>query len=149
MWGLRKMNQGDLAALTQEIERYKDAQQYTECILRMDHYERETTDPVVKAVLLTAKATCALEIEDIEGAKRAVSRIDTVSLTIPMQNYVNLTKATVAHEMDQVSSMRTSITGWGRFTYSKGTSYRQSRILRMHSRIDRADGFAGRTFWLR
>jgi tetratricopeptide (TPR) repeat protein len=95
------MNQGDLVALTQEIEEYKNAQQYVECILRMDHYERETTDPIVKAVLLTAKATCALEIGDIEASRQAVSLIDTASLTIPMRNYVNLTKATVAHEGGQ------------------------------------------------
>lgn len=92
------MNSEDLNALTQEIEYYKSSHKHAECIQKMDQYDRETEDPVVRAVLLTAKATCALQVGDISLADSAVSKIDTASLTAGMRNYVNLTKATIAHQ---------------------------------------------------
>jgi tetratricopeptide (TPR) repeat protein len=92
------MKSEDLSALTQEIEYYKSSHKHAECIQRMDQYEKETADPVVRAVLLTAKATCALQVGDIAVADSAVAKIDTASLTAAMRNYVNLTKATIAHQ---------------------------------------------------
>jgi tetratricopeptide (TPR) repeat protein len=92
------VDSNDLNDLTQEIEFLKGSQRYAECIQKMDKHAKQTVDPLVRAVLLTAKATCALQLGDIPVADSAASAIDTTKLTAAMKNYVDLTKATVAHE---------------------------------------------------
>ena len=92
------MNFDDLETLTREIEQYKSAGQHIELIRRMDQYDKETSDPIVKAILLTARATSSLNTDSTAEADEALARIDMASLTAGMQNYVNLVKAATAHQ---------------------------------------------------
>jgi len=96
------MNIDDLAALAEEIKSYKDRHEYGECISQMDRYERETIDPTVRSILLTAKATCALQLNDLSTAEDAVSGIDIEPLTSAMRNYVYLTRGAVAQKSGQL-----------------------------------------------
>jgi tetratricopeptide (TPR) repeat protein len=105
------MNIENLHVLTQEIEYYKSSDKHAECIQRIDQHEKETSDPVVRAILLIAKAKSALHLQNIALADESLSRVEVASLTGSMQNYVNLTKATTAHmggrlaEADRLASM--------------------------------------------
>lgn len=101
----------NLDTLTKEIEYYKSSNNHIELMRRMDQLEGETSDPIVRAVLLATKATSALITHNQVAADEALSRIDMALLTGAMQNYVTLTKASAAHmggrlaEADRLLSM--------------------------------------------
>ncbi len=92
------MNIEDLDALTQEIRSLKRANLHVQLMQRMDQYEGETSDPVVLAVLLIAKAVAALNLGDVSAADDALSRIDPSLPDGAVRNYVTLTKASAAHQ---------------------------------------------------
>jgi tetratricopeptide (TPR) repeat protein len=90
------MEDSEGRALAEEIKGYKDRKEYAECVKRMEEREKEVTDPVARAILLTAKATCASQMGDLALAESAAFAIDTEPLSGGMRNYVYLTQGSIA-----------------------------------------------------
>lgn len=86
----------DLGVLTKEIESYNSSARHAECIRRMEEYEKRTTNPEVKAVILLAMASAALNLNDLTIADRALSRIEVELVSAALRNYVDLTSVTAA-----------------------------------------------------
>jgi tetratricopeptide (TPR) repeat protein len=85
----------DVKVLEEEISRYKNRKEYAECVKRMDEHVKETINPVVRAIALMAKCTCAAQMNDLALAENAAFAIDMEPLSPEMRNYVNLVRADV------------------------------------------------------
>lgn len=96
------MDDNGYKELEEEIKGYKDRKEYAECVKRMEEHERRTTDPVVWAIVLMAKATCSAQMGDFASAEKAAFAIDIEPLSFEMRNYVNLTRANTARSTGQL-----------------------------------------------
>jgi tetratricopeptide (TPR) repeat protein len=95
------MDDGIFKELENEIKNYKDRKEYAACIQRMKEREKEATNPEVRAVVLLAKATCALQIGNLALAEEAASAIDMQPLSPEMRNYVSLVRADISSSTGQ------------------------------------------------
>jgi len=96
------MNDDKVRALWEDIEYYKSRKKYAECVKRMEEREKEVTDPVGQAILLTAKSTCAAQMGNLALAEKAAFAIDMEPLSPEMRNYVNLTRASISHSLGRL-----------------------------------------------
>ena len=87
------MNDQRYLDLAKKIASYKKAGRYADCISAMARYEATETDFRIRNILFTAKASCALELGDIELARQAFSHISQDILTSTELLYVDLLHA--------------------------------------------------------
>lgn len=89
------MDDNEAKALEEEINECKDRKEYAECIERMDKHLSEIKDPVMRAIALMAKSTCAAQMNALALAEDAAFAIDIEPLSPEMRDYVNLVRADV------------------------------------------------------
>ncbi len=92
------MSEIDWYSITREIGDYKSSGRYYECMQKIDQLLQDAKDSTLVVILLTAKASCAMQIGDMETALNISAQIDVSSVTSDIRDYALLTKATVAQE---------------------------------------------------
>jgi len=75
------MDDAGFLALAAEINEYMNAEQYSECLKKMDSYLEMESDPKAKGILNLCKATCALQLNNVSAAKEALSNVDVQAMS--------------------------------------------------------------------
>jgi tetratricopeptide (TPR) repeat protein len=78
-----------LIFLAREIDEFTSDGRYRECIKAMDSHAKDENSSSILWVLYLAKATCALRLDDVAGARKSVETIESATLSESDRIYVN------------------------------------------------------------
>lgn len=89
----------DWKSIAGTVADYKSTGRYSECIQWIDRLLQDPSDDrTLRAILLTAKASCALQLGDMGTATIASDSIDLALVATEIRNYTILTKAAIAQQ---------------------------------------------------